>query len=87
VLSSIIPGAVVSLSEIWIRTNLQKWLTDVTIGSFKLEQDAIVTATLSRAVYGNEVMARFMRDLHLYSRTVGWLLFGALLRSDSFTKI
>jgi hypothetical protein len=77
----------VSLNEIWIRTNLQKWLTDVRTASFKLEQDAIVTATLSRAAFGREVMARFARDLHLYSRTAGWLLFGAIQRSDSFTKI
>ncbi|CAB9497324.1 expressed unknown protein [Seminavis robusta] len=78
-------SVVVSLNEVWIRDNLEIWMRDVKYSSFKLEQDAIVTATLSRAVFGEEVMARFMRDLHLVSRTAGWLLFGALNRSATLT--
>lgn len=30
-------------------------------------------------------MNRFTRDLHIYTRVAGWLLFGALKRADSFT--
>lgn len=40
---------------------------------------------LARAAFGQEVIDRFMRDLHLYTRTAGWLLFGALQRSEAFT--
>lgn len=63
------------------------WLSDVRTASFLLEQDAIVTATNSRAVFGQEVMSRFTRDLHLYTRTAGWLLFGAVARSPSLTDM
>ena len=79
-------AAVVTLNEVWIRSHIDAWLSNVRTSSFLLEQDAIVTATNARAVFGQEVMARFMRDLHLYSRTAGWLLFGAVSRSAAFTK-
>lgn len=81
----VLAAAVVILNEIWIRANLDSWLNDVRTASFLLEQDAIVTATASRAVFGQEVMSRFMRDLHLFSRTAGWLLFGAISRSSTLT--
>ena len=81
------PAAVVALNEIWIRTNLDKWLSDLRTASFLLEKDAILTATASRAVFGEEVMSRFIRDLHLYARTAGWLLFGAVSRAPSMTTM
>jgi len=39
------------------------------------------------AEFGREVMSRYARDLHMYTRTTGWLLFGALRRSASFTEL
>ncbi|CAB9506181.1 expressed unknown protein [Seminavis robusta] len=79
--------AVVWMGQEWIRSNLGDWLEDVKASSYDLEQDAIVTATLSRSAYGEEVMFRFTRDLHIYARTAGWLLFGALTRSKGFTTL
>ena len=32
-------------------------------------------------------MSRYARDSHMYTRTTGWLLFGALRRSASFTEL
>ena len=80
-------SAVVSMGESWIRGNLDKWLNDVKEASILLEQDAIVAATLARADFGSSVVSRFMRDLNVWTRTVGWLLFGGLQRSEGFTNV
>lgn len=66
---------------------MDKWLADVKAVSSMIEKDAVVTATLARAVFGQEVVSRFMRDLHVYARTTGWLLFGGLQRSGSFSQM
>lgn len=79
--------AIVSMGEAWIRGNLNTWLNDVKEASFLLEQDAIVAATLARADFGSSVVSRFMRDLNVWTRTVGWLLFGGLQRSEGFTLV
>ena len=73
------------MGEVWIRGNLDKWLNDVKEASIMLEQDAIVAATLARADFGSSVVSRFMRDLNVWTRTTGWLLFGGIQRSASFT--
>jgi len=47
--------AIVYLGEVWILSNLQVWLADVRESSYRLEKDAIVTATRARADFGTEV--------------------------------
>ena len=74
---------IVMVAGLSIRGNMDKWLADVKAASYLLEKDAVDTAALSRAAFGREVMSRFIRDLHVYSRTAGWLLFGGLQRSES----
>jgi hypothetical protein len=73
--------------EFWIRNSLDVWLADVREASYALEKDSLVSVTRSRASFGEEVMFRFLRDLHLYSRVAGWLLFGALQRSGMFSEM
>ena len=53
---------------------------DLEVGSL----DSIVRI---RAAYAAEVVSSYIRDLHVYYRIMGWLLFGALERSDSFTSM
>ena len=60
------------------------WLAEVKERSYVIESESIVTANRARAYFGDEVMARFIRDLHVYSRLAGWLLFGAVNRTNSF---
>ena len=66
--------------------NIPVWLDDVRERSVEIERESINTAAMARALFGREVMARFIRDLHLYTRVAGWLMFGALSRSESFTS-
>ena len=61
------------------------WLNEVKERSYVIESESIITANKARAFFGDEVMARFVRDLHIYSRLAGWLLFGAVKRANSFT--
>jgi hypothetical protein len=70
-----------------IQQELPTWLGDVKEASVALEKDAIKTTAKLRAVYAQEIMAQPIRDLHLYTRTAGWLYFGGLERSSAFTRI
>jgi len=62
------------------------WLAEVKSRSFDIESEAIRTTANARAYFAEEVMFRFVRDIHVYSRLAGWLLFGAVDRANSFTK-
>uniref|UniRef100_A0A7S4NFJ6 Uncharacterized protein n=1 Tax=Odontella aurita TaxID=265563 RepID=A0A7S4NFJ6_9STRA len=53
----------------------------------ELERGAMNTFAHLRAVQASEITGRAARDLHLYTRVAGWLLFGALSRTESFTKV
>ena len=70
-----------------ITDSLPGWLDEVEGASVSLERYAISTAALSRAHLAEEVIDEPLRDLHLISRVAGWLLFGAIERSDSFTSM
>ena len=61
-------AAVVSNGEVWIRSNIDKWLYDVSELSFRLESDAITTATLARGnstqlVVGNASSTQMIRKI------------------------
>ena len=58
----------------------EKALLDLVSSSLKL------TVSL-RAVFATETMNRAVRDLHVLTRFSGWLLFGAIRRSESFTDM
>jgi len=70
-----------------IKSELPGWLEDVEAASVALEKDSVETTVTLRAGLAKEIMEQPVRDLHLYSRVAGWLYFGALERSDSFTKV
>lgn len=70
-----------------ITTALPTWLEDVEVASVALESDAIATTAIARAAFSAEVMKQPVRDLYIYARVAGWLLFGGLIRSSSFTEM
>lgn len=65
--------------------NIPHWLSDVRDRSIEIESASIGTAAVARALFGREVMTRFIRDLHVYSRVAGWLLFGGIRRATGFS--
>jgi len=52
-----------------------------------LEKVSLEEFTRLRAAYASQVMFAPVRDLYLLTRVTGWLLFGALQRSDSYTDV
>ncbi|CAB9515800.1 expressed unknown protein [Seminavis robusta] len=65
---------------------IPEWLGEVKDRSILIERNSIITALNARSFFGEQVLTRFIRDLHVYSRVAGWLLFGAINRANSFTK-
>ncbi|CAB9502209.1 expressed unknown protein [Seminavis robusta] len=61
---------------------IPNWLAIVEERSKDIELQALITATNIRAAYGEEVMHRFARDLHVYTRLAGWLFFDGIRRTD-----
>ena len=53
----------------------------------QLERQSLSSLVHFRAEFAVEVISAQLRDLHLYYRLSGWVLFGALQRSDSYTKM
>jgi hypothetical protein len=83
----LVTAVLISLSVASDTTKLiPLWLGEVKNRSFQIERDAIITVFNARRSFGEQVLSRFIRDLHVYSRVAGWLLFGALNRANSFTK-
>ena len=55
--------------------------------SLGLELDRLNLAARSRAYYAEAALAEPLRNIHILARIAGWLLFGGLERSDSFTEL
>lgn len=54
--------------------------------SYKLEEYRLKADAALSASQGEQVLPSSLRDLYLLTRVSGWLLFGAVGRSDSFTS-
>lgn len=84
----LVTAILISVSVASSTTSLiPEWLKEVSKRSFEIEQNSIITANQARTYFGEEVLARFVRDLHIYSRLAGWLLFNGIMRADSFTEV
>lgn len=55
--------------------------------SFDLAADFLLNYGKSYALFGEQVLPGSIRDLHLLTRTAGWLLFDAVARSDIFSDV
>ena len=64
---------------------LPSWLERVESASTALEVEFVEVCATSRAVFAEEVLVEPIRDLHLFTRIVSWLLFGGVVQSKSFT--
>ena len=55
--------------------------------SFDLGSNFLRDVGKLHALYGDQVLLGSMRDLHMLTRIAGWLLLGAVPRSDSFSQL
>lgn len=55
--------------------------------SFNLGAEFLMDSSKLQSLYGDQVLPRSMRDLHILNRMAGWLLFDAIPRSDSFSEV
>jgi len=84
ILSMVIISLLVSKD---MKRELPTWLEDVKSMSARLEILTINNTAFLRAIYAEELIKKPISDLHVLSRIAGWLFFGALERSDSFTTL
>ncbi|KAG7351000.1 Cache domain containing protein [Nitzschia inconspicua] len=63
------------------------WISSARDSSFAIEFESLMRSAHLKARYAEQVMSGSIRDLHLLTRMAGWLLFGAVGRSDSFTEV
>lgn len=63
------------------------WVNSAKDTSFDLEFDKLSSSCALRALYSEQVVPGPLRDLHVATRLAGWLIFGAVSRSSSFTEI
>jgi hypothetical protein len=65
-----------------------EWISSASTSSFAIEQDRLVTSTHLTAKFAEQTeIPGPIRDLHLFTRISGWLVFGGVDRSQSFTEI
>eukprot|EP00536_Pseudo-nitzschia_multiseries_P012093 jgi/Psemu1/244263/estExt_Genewise1.C_4430009 len=62
-----------------------EWISQAQSASFDLEREHLQSSLNLIAKHVEQVFEEPLRDLHVISRMSGWLLFGAVNRSDSFT--
>ena len=66
---------------------LPSWLERVESASTALEVEFVKASATSRAAFAKEILVEPIRDLHLFTRIVSWLLFGGVVQSRSFTSM
>ena len=64
-----------------------KWINEASSASFALEVQHLSTSTGLIKKHVEEIFEGPLQDLHTIHRMSGWLLFGAVNRSDGFTDI
>jgi hypothetical protein len=63
------------------------WVSSAESSSYALQLDVFVSEGRLRATYTEQMLPGPTRDLYLLTRLTGWILFGAVGRSHSFTDI
>jgi hypothetical protein len=66
---------------------LPSWLHSLKDASYDIELSMLDNAASLRASYSGAVMMEPIRDLHLFTRVSGWLLFGGISQSNSITEM
>ena len=66
---------------------LPSWLHSLKDASYDIELSVLDNAASLRASFLGAVMMEPIRDLHLYTRVSGWLLFGGITQSNSITEM
>lgn len=62
------------------------WVETAGDASYQLELDSLASTTVLKAALVRTLMMEPIRDLYLMTRIAGWLHFGAISRSESFTS-
>lgn len=76
-----------SLLSIRIIDTVEDWVGGVGNNSQKLEFRALKSSTHLKAAQASMSVNDVVRDLYFMTRVAGWLMFGGLSRSDSFTTM
>jgi hypothetical protein len=63
------------------------WINDAESSSFQLEFEHLNSSAHLNVKHIEQIFTEPLRDLHVISRITGWLLFGAVNRSSSFTDL
>lgn len=80
--------ATISTIVAWRLNNVfPAWIDSAKDTSFALAFEKLGRSCELRALYTEQVMPGPLRDLHVATRIAGWLLFGAINRSSSFTEM
>ena len=70
-----------------ITSEIPNWVNEAADLSQGLEKETIQNTALRKAASARLALSHRVRDIHLLTRMSGWLLFGAVSRSDSFTQV
>lgn len=70
-----------------VTTVLPSWLEKAEVASVLLEREFVTEASISHAALAQETFVPPIADLHLLTRVAGWLVFGGLKMSGSFTEM
>ena len=70
-----------------IGSEVPTWVDEASQYAIGLERDAIQNTASRKAALAQVSLATSIRDNYLYTRVAGWLAFGGLKRTSSFTKI
>lgn len=77
--------AICTVVSVHIFDIVPSWVGAAGDKSYQVEVEALQTVASLKAALMRTRMVEPVRDLHLYTRLAGWLLFGGVTRSDSFT--
>ncbi|CAJ1956141.1 unnamed protein product [Cylindrotheca closterium] len=69
-----------------ITSSTPQWIQLAEEGSERIARQNLLFVARTKASVMSSVVRRVTRDLHFFSRVVGWLFFEGITRSDSFTK-
>jgi len=79
--------AIMTFVGIQLAVTFPSWINDANFTSFELELDLLNSSAHLNVKQIEQIFRDPLRDLHVISRISGWLLFGAVNRSSSFTDL
>ena len=79
--------AIMTMVGIFIMSTFPEWINEANATSFDLELEHLKSSTDLIKKHTEQIFVEPLHDLHAIHRLSGWLLFGALDRSDGVTDI